>query len=167
MLATGQTLLMEFGTNQKRHEQADDCLATTVDSSSMQPLRFNECVTNPCALGKGWWGMCAISPRGTHCLDFPCFNSTATIFNHPLVSREGNYNKCIFFHKYGRRVGMVRRSSLKERKNNQMVEKRTKTTQQQTKQTKQSTGRASTILQSFLCAEVKTGETKTILYQWA
>ena len=43
-----------------------------------------------------------------------------------------------FFHEYGRRVGMVRRSSLKERKNNQMVEKRTKTTQQQTKQTEQS-----------------------------
>ena len=39
----------------------------------------------------------------------------------------------IFFHEYGRRVGMVPRSSLKEGKYNQMVEKRTKTTQQQTK----------------------------------
>ena len=32
-----------------------------------------------------------------------------------------------FFHEYGRRVGMVPRSSLKEGKNSQMVEKRTKT----------------------------------------
>ena len=31
-----------------------------------------------------------------------------------------------FFHEYGRRVGMVPRSSLKEGKNSQMVEKRTK-----------------------------------------
>ena len=53
---------------------------------------------------------------------------------------------CIFFHEYGRRVGMVPRSSLKERKYSQMVEKRTKTTQQQTKQNQpQPTGRDSTI----------------------
>ena len=32
-----------------------------------------------------------------------------------------------FFHEYGRRVGMVPRSSLKEGKNRQMVEKGTKT----------------------------------------
>ena len=37
----------------------------------------------------------------------------------------------IFFHEYGRRVGMVPRSSLKAGKYSQMVEKRTKTTQQQ------------------------------------
>ena len=36
-----------------------------------------------------------------------------------------------FFHECGRRVGMVPRSSLKEGKYSQMVEKRTKTTQQQ------------------------------------
>ena len=36
-----------------------------------------------------------------------------------------------FFHEYGRRVGMVPRSSLKEGKNSQMVEKITRTTQQQ------------------------------------
>ena len=48
-----------------------------------------------------------------------------------------------FFHEYGRRVGMVPRSSLKEGKYNQMVEKRTKTTQ--TKQNQpQPTGRDST-----------------------
>ena len=41
-----------------------------------------------------------------------------------------------FFHEYGRRVGMVPRSSLKEGKNSQMVEKRTRTTKTtQTKQT--------------------------------
>ena len=50
-----------------------------------------------------------------------------------------------FFHEYGRRVGMVPRSSLKEGKYSQMVEKRTKTTQQQTKQNQpQPTGRDST-----------------------
>ena len=48
-----------------------------------------------------------------------------------------SFERAIFFHEYGRRVGMVPRSSLKEGKNNQMVEKRTKTTQQQTKPTKQ------------------------------
>ena len=37
---------------------------------------------------------------------------------------------CFFFHEYGRRVGMVPRSSLKEGKYNQMVEKRTKITNQ-------------------------------------
>ena len=38
-----------------------------------------------------------------------------------------------FFHEYGRRVGMVPRSSLKEGKNSQMVEKRTRTTNNPTK----------------------------------
>ena len=54
----------------------------------------------------------------------------------------------------GRRVGMVPRSSLKEGKNSQMVEKETKTTQQQNHQP-QPKGQVSTILWSFLCAEVK------------
>ena len=39
-----------------------------------------------------------------------------------------------FFHEYGRHVGMMPRTSLKEGKYNWMVKKRTKTTQQQTKQ---------------------------------
>ena len=54
-----------------------------------------------------------------------------------------------FFHEYGRRVGMVPRSSLKEGKYSQMVEKRTKTTTQQTTKNQnkpQPKGRASTIL---------------------
>ena len=51
-----------------------------------------------------------------------------------------------FFHEYGRRVGMVPRSSLKEGKYSQMVEKRTKTTQQQNNRKPQPTGRVSTIL---------------------
>ena len=56
---------------------------------------------------------------------------------------QSTYN--FFFHEYGRRVGMVPRSSLKEGKYNQMVEKRTKKTQQQTKQNQpQPTGRDST-----------------------
>ena len=68
----------------------------------------------------------------------------------------------IFFHEYGRRVGMAPRSSLKEGKYNQMVEKRTKTTQQQTKQKQpQPTGRDSTTKQYFLCTRGETSETKT------
>ena len=51
-----------------------------------------------------------------------------------------------FFHEYGRRVGMVPRSSLKEGKYSQMVEKRTKTTQQQNNRKPQPKGRVSTIL---------------------
>ena len=51
-------------------------------------------------------------------------------------------SSAFFFHEYGRHVGMVPRSSLKEGKYNQMVEKRTKKTQQQTKPTKQPQTRA-------------------------
>ena len=52
-----------------------------------------------------------------------------------------------FFHEYGHRVGMVPRSSLKEGKYSQMVEKRTKTTQQQKTTANHSPkGRVSTIL---------------------
>ena len=58
------------------------------------------------------------------------------------------HRKLFFFHEYGRRVGMVPRSSLKEGKYSQMVEKRTQTTQQKTKNQNQPQpkGRASTIL---------------------
>ena len=47
-------------------------------------------------------------------------------------SRPRAQSKDFFFHEYGRRVGMVPRSSLKEGKYSQMVEKRTETTQQHT-----------------------------------
>ena len=43
---------------------------------------------------------------------------------------EGHMSLTFFFHEYGRRVGMVPRSSLKEGKNRQMVEKGTKTPNQ-------------------------------------
>ena len=64
--------------------------------------------------------------------------------------------RCLFFHEYGRRVGMVPKSSLKEGKYSQMVEKKTKTTQQKqkTKTKPQPKGGASTILY-FLCTGVK------------
>ena len=52
----------------------------------------------------------------------------------PAGENEGNI---IFFHEYGRRVGMVPRSSLKEGKNSQMVEKRTKTPKPNQNQTLQ------------------------------
>ena len=65
---------------------------------------------------------------------------------HKVMLAAAQSCECFFFHEYGRRVGMVPRSSLKERKYSQMVEKRTKTTQQQTKQNQpQPTGRDSTI----------------------
>ena len=62
-------------------------------------------------------------------------------------SYRGKYLSCsathatvFFFHEYGRRVGMVPKSSLKGGKNSLMVEKRTKTPNTtQTKQPKQNT----------------------------
>ena len=61
-----------------------------------------------------------------------------------LVKLPGRHN---FFHEYGRRVGMVPRSSLKEGKNNQMVEKRARTPKPNQKtNTPKPTGRVSTIL---------------------
>ena len=52
----------------------------------------------------------------------------------------------LFFHEYGRRVGMVPRSSLKEGKNRQMVEKGTKAPKPTQNQTPKPAGRNSTIL---------------------
>ena len=45
----------------------------------------------------------------------------------PSEQHSANTRRLHFFHEYGRRVGMVPRSSLKEGKNRQMVEKGTKT----------------------------------------
>ena len=67
----------------------------------------------------------------------------------------------LFFHEYGRRVGMVPKSSLKEGKNSQMVEKRTKTTkttQNQTNHSPQAESPPSCSLSSVLG---ETSETKT------
>ena len=69
-----------------------------------------------------------------------------------LVSRARppvNPSDTFFFHEYGRRVGMVPRSSLKGGKNSQMVEKRTRkpnTTQNQPTPQPGPTGRVSTIM---------------------
>ena len=50
---------------------------------------LNECVTDFRAKGKGLWGNFVISTtRHPDCLDFPYFDSTATISNHPPVSRK-------------------------------------------------------------------------------
>ena len=54
--------------------------------------------------------------------------------------------KAFFFHEYGRRVGMVPRSSLKEGKNRQMVEKGTKAPKPTQNQKPKPAGRNSTIL---------------------
>ena len=67
----------------------------------------------------------------------------------------------VFFHEYGRRVGMVPRSSLKEGKNSLMVEKgtrTTKTTQNQTNHSPQTESPPSCSLSSVLG---ETSETKT------
>ena len=61
-----------------------------------------------------------------------------------------------FFHEYGRCVGMVPRSSLKEGKNSQMVEKGTRTTQQKkTNRQLQPKGQVSTIPVVFPLCWVK------------
>ena len=52
----------------------------------------------------------------------------------------------IFFHEYGRRVGMVPRSSLKGGKNSLMVEKITRTTTTTQKPQPKAQGRVSTIM---------------------
>ena len=73
----------------------------------------------------------------------------------------------VFFHEYGRRVGMVPRSSLKEGKNSQMVEKRTRTTKTNQKQTNHSPQAESPPSCSLSSVLGETSETKTNDYQWA
>ena len=74
----------------------------------------------------------------------------------------GGFHSCftwrdaLFFPRVRTPCGHGARSSLKEGKYSQMVEKRTKTTQPtKNKSQPQPKGRVSTILQSFLCARVK------------
>ena len=68
-------------------------------------------------------------------------------------------SRSVFFHEYGRRVGMVPRSSLKEGKNSQMVEKRTRTPKP-TKQTNHSPQAESPPSCSLSSVLGETGETK-------
>ena len=65
--------------------------------------------------------------------------------NHP-ASPETRPAQDFFFHEYGRRVGMVPRSSLKEGKKGQMVEKGTKTPKNRPKTKHPSPQADSTIL---------------------
>ena len=68
-------------------------------------------------------------------------------FQGCYVLREVAAPGCVFFfHEYGRRVGMVPRSSLKEGKNRQMVEKGTKAPKPTQNQTPKPAGRNSTIV---------------------
>ena len=66
-----------------------------------------------------------------------------------------------FFHEYGRRVGMVPRSSLKEGKNSLMVEKRTRTTKTTQNQTNHSPQAESPPSCSLSSVQGETSETKT------
>ena len=52
---------------------------------------------------------------------------TAHVALASLLPLKRSFVEAFFFHEYGRRVGMVPRSSLKEGKKRQMVEKGTKT----------------------------------------
>ena len=53
-----------------------------------------------------------------------CQYTASVLVEKKMLQRHSSRN---FFHEYGRRVGMVPRSSLKEGKKRQMVEKGTKT----------------------------------------
>ena len=65
----------------------------------------------------------------------------------PRQDKLGNHHsKTFFFHEFGRRVGMVPRSSLKGGKVSRMVEKITRTQQKTSKQKEKPTGRVSTIM---------------------
>ena len=78
-----------------------------------------------------------------------------------LTSTQSTSNGAFFFHEYGRRVGMVPRSSLKGGKNSLMVEKRTRTTNTTQNQTNQSTQAESPPSCSLSSVLGETGETKT------
>ena len=77
-----------------------------------------------CCFGVWWLVWCCFG-----CLVFCFFLWIATCMVTPSYSTKVTCAEPthFFFHEYGRRVGMVPRSSLKEGKNNQMVEKRTRT----------------------------------------
>ena len=112
-------------------------------------------------------GIRLIGPEACHSCQLRIVKLPSTV-----VSISDNaFRSCkllnIFFHEYGRRVGMVPRSSLKEGKNSQMVEKRTRTTkptQNQTNHSPQAESPPSCSLSSVLG---ETSETKTNDYQWA
>ena len=92
----------------------------------------------------------------------PCHDATIQNPQIALVNVESVVLQLtFFFHEYGRRVGMVPRSSLKEGKNSLMVEKRTRTTnttQNQTNHSPQAESPPSCSLSSVLG---ETSETKT------
>ena len=80
----------------------------------------------------------------------PCQNGVAVALLHAVektfLVAQPMQLVCFFFHEYGRRVGMVPRSSLKEGKKRQMVEKGTKTPKTNPKTKHQSPQADSTIL---------------------
>ena len=104
-------------------------------------------------------GAPATSQRGLCCdgkqgLSSSPYSNNATKFAHVWKklcqphSKTNEFLLCgmiygFFFHEYGRRVGMVPRSSLKGGKNSLMVEKRTRTSN--TTQTKQPKARRSSL----------------------
>ena len=60
----------------------DDLQLSTAHRRNLDTA-LHKCVTDLCAKGNDLQGMCVIST--TRQLDFPCFDSTATIFNHRPV----------------------------------------------------------------------------------
>ena len=94
-------------------------------------------------------------------LEDPIWDKLEQSMEYTIVFRDS-----FFFHEYGRRVGMVPRSSLKEGKNSLMVEKRTRTTrttQNKTNHSPQAESPPSCSLSSVLG---ETSETKTDDWQY-
>ena len=93
--------------------------------------------------GKLERGNSGLSPKPV--MDTPDNPSDETLCGAALITGVLD----LFFHEYGRRVGMVPRSSLKGGKVSRMVEKKTRTTnnkKQQNTKPKRPTGRVSTIM---------------------
>ena len=64
----------------------------------------------------------------------------------PCMTKSDHFRNMFFFHEYGRRVGMVPRSSLKGGKNSLMVEKITRTTNTTQKPQQKAQSRVTTIM---------------------
>ena len=105
---------------------------------AIQSLQNQLLLTNVENLSKAYGFDTTLSCNPDHTSWDKCIETDILRYMESTTIRQQAVLSSCFFHEYGRRVGMVPRSSLKERKNSQMVEKRTKTTQQQTKQAKQS-----------------------------
>ena len=116
-------LAPQAGLNVRAFEKCRTLRTIGLERTEYNPRDPNRVIPEGCFLGTGlemidlpadfsWIGPAAFE----HCTRLQTVD----------ISRTG-IQEIFFFHEYGRRVGMVPRSSLKEGKNRQMVEKGTKT----------------------------------------